>query len=361
MSATVAGDHRRGSPYPSVSHGLSPASAHPSYGVHYISQQFHDSPTASSSLSDAQWRQRTLPNMGLGSGYSHTGNPNATSAPTSATSTYPRGAPWAPTVSPSIPAPILERSDQSGSDLTFVPYDPSNQGSHVSGDPPGYVSPGSQGSATFAQERMRQRAGPSGARATSASIVDKPPPSPTEANDPVPRRGRRPVRKSASEQQLHDQQRQHQHQLQLTHVQPQRTRVRRQASGTVNESGPIRGVAREEYSRRKSSSALSASKGEVGSPLQGAGYLMVKLYFHRLHISAPALRTEQDSTINSSFIRPLSRNPANHKPPRTPTRPKAPYQRHHPPRHYLKRGAPIIRTLASRLSRFLRPHNCTLP
>lgn len=275
MPTMIPAGRRESSSYTSISHGPSPVSITSSYGVPYASHQYQDSPMSSSGLRDPQWRDRVPANMDSNSPATNIGT---ASTPTSTTSAYHRGAPWASSASPSIPPPILEQSDSSERDLRFVPYDPTYEARNVSGNAPAYTNTAGQVPLTTPQERIGQRAVPLVSRTMSASTVEKPPPSPVEPNDPLPRRGRRPVRKSASEQQLHEQQRQHQHQLQLTHIQPQRTRARhRQASGATTESGPIRGIPKEDLRRKSSSSAASiGSRGDTASPLQGPGYLAVR-------------------------------------------------------------------------------------
>ena len=201
----------------------------------------------------------------------------SSSAPSSATSIHPSTAPWLPQPPspPTVPTPTSERSSSSPHSLTFIAYQ------HPGGGAP---SGGDRGPVVASKpENNKPRPPPSAYQNPQVSAASQTQPAAATSaavNDQIPRRGRRPVRKSASEQHLHDQQRQHQHQLHLQNP-PRSTRQKYRPSNPApaHEIGPVRGVgaAREETSRRKSSIAsASSSKGDSDSPLlKGASYQMV--------------------------------------------------------------------------------------
>jgi hypothetical protein len=220
----------------------------------------------------------------------------SSSAPSSAASAHPSTAPWVSLSSPTMPTPTSEHSS-SLNDLTIIPYDPRQSGSASSSDDRGPVT--SRVVLVIVKESNKSRPPPA-YQNPQVPATDSPPVAAPVDNDPVPRRGRRPVRKRASEQQLHDQQQRHQHQFHLQHPPPQRnsrTRYRHSSAATAHEIGPLRGfgAAREETSRRKSSIMSASSKGDSDSPLLKSGTHQMVCGSVSLNVRARYFATNQNS------------------------------------------------------------------
>lgn len=335
LSAAATSEHDLGETFFGASHTPSVAHVNTSYSYQHAPHQHEESPMSLYPL-DPNWQRNVPLNAGINAFQSpgvELGQPSASS---SATSAYPRSAAWPVSKSTAFPETIQEQSNTPAGDMTFIPYQPPPVRS-MSGDTGSHML--AKAMPVMPQERISRRTTPLTDNSVRATAVLTPSPPPTADHDPLPRRGRRPVRKSASEQQLHDQQRQHQHQLQLYPVQPQRTRPRHRGSGSnaTIESGPIRGVGREEFSRRKSSSAASTSpRGGGESPLQVPHFLVVVNTFQPASRVCPCVAcTKPKTSLLLSFISPLSRALAHRLPCRLQTRPALKYQARYPcPRHF---------------------------
>lgn len=221
------------------------------------------------------------------------------SGATSAASAHPSTGLWVSPSSPTMPTPTSEHSSSSFNDLTIIPYDPRQSGSASSSDDRGPAT--SRAAPAIVTESNKSRPPPASQNPQVPATGSPPVAAPVD-NDPLPRRGRRPVRKSASEQQLHDQQQRHQHQLNLQHPLPQRSnraRYRHSSTATAHEIGPLRGLgaAREETSRRKSSIASASSKGDSDSPLLKSGTYQMVRGSVSLNVRARYFATNQNSFL----------------------------------------------------------------
>ncbi|KAF8312474.1 hypothetical protein DL93DRAFT_1307552 [Clavulina sp. PMI_390] len=215
------------SPYNPAPYAPSPLSATSSHGFpSHAGPQFVNSPLSASA--PETWQRHTIPNSGGDAGLYPASGIVPSSVPSSGTSLYPSGQSWAPPTTPGFPASPVDRHPQPGSKANFDLYNSSYP-----------AAPDSRGSAPPRPHEIT--------RTMSSSSVDPPPP----VDDSLPKRGRRPMRKSASEQQLQ-------------HPQPpRRARKAQGPTGAIGETGPIRGVGREEAGQRRKSVTM---KGDGSAP-----------------------------------------------------------------------------------------------